>query len=222
MPLPIRLTARETGTLAAFAVPYGASECRAHSSVVEHSPYKRGVRRFKSYCAHKFPQLNGLFETLIGEPVTTGGNHRCMLPDGGRCPGAMAASLRPRGCAVRRRQGTTGTGAAPRPEGSAAPGLADSRLDRGEPDGWRAPRGGPGDLAGRKTGSVLDEGRLPGLVKAAACTHADESARALHIVIERLFIKFLYEVWYAQQELVLFRPHEAPYFSSIPSAATHP
>src|SRR5215475_9095180 len=30
---------------------------RAHSSVVEHSPYKRGVRRFKSYCAHFFEYL---------------------------------------------------------------------------------------------------------------------------------------------------------------------
>jgi len=30
------------------------------------------------------------------------------------------------------------------------------------------------DLARRKTRSVLDEGRLPELVKAAACTHADE------------------------------------------------
>ena len=55
--LPIRLTVRETGTLAAFAVPYGTPECRAHSSVVEHSPYKRGVRRFKSYCAHIFEYL---------------------------------------------------------------------------------------------------------------------------------------------------------------------
>jgi len=36
-------------------------------------------------------QLDGLFETLIGGPVTTAGNHRCMLPYRGRCPGAMAA-----------------------------------------------------------------------------------------------------------------------------------
>jgi hypothetical protein len=36
-------------------------------------------------------------------------------------------------------------------------------------------------LAGRKTGWVFTEGRLPGLVKAAARTHADEraSVRAL-------------------------------------------
>jgi hypothetical protein len=29
-------------------------------------------------------QLGGLFETLIGDPVTTGGNHRCMLLAGGK------------------------------------------------------------------------------------------------------------------------------------------
>jgi hypothetical protein len=34
----------------------------------------------------------------------------------------------------------------------------------------------PGDLAGRETGSVLDEGTLPELVKAAARTHADVRA----------------------------------------------
>jgi len=32
-----------------------------------------------------------------------------------------------------------------------------------------------GDLAGRKTGWVFNEGRLPGLVKAAARTHAEMS-----------------------------------------------
>ena len=32
------------------------------------------------------------FETLIGDLVTTAGNHRCILPDGGGCPGGMAAS----------------------------------------------------------------------------------------------------------------------------------
>ena len=39
----------------------------------------------------KFLQLDGLFETLIGDPVTIAGNHRCMLLDGGGCPAAMAA-----------------------------------------------------------------------------------------------------------------------------------
>jgi len=33
-----------------------------------------------------FLQLGGFFGTLIGGPVTTAGNHRCMLPDGGRVP----------------------------------------------------------------------------------------------------------------------------------------
>ena len=51
-PRPAHRKERETGRLAAFAVSYGARNAGAHSSVVEHSPYKRGVRRFKSYCAH--------------------------------------------------------------------------------------------------------------------------------------------------------------------------
>jgi hypothetical protein len=50
-------------------------------------------------------QLDGLFETLIGNPVTTAGNHRCMLPDGRRVPsGHGSIPLRPPGRAVRRRQ----------------------------------------------------------------------------------------------------------------------
>jgi len=47
---------------------------------------------FEPSCAHQVLQLDGLFETLIGDPVTTGGNHRCMLPDGRRVPRAGAAS----------------------------------------------------------------------------------------------------------------------------------
>jgi len=35
-------------------------------------------------------QLDDLFETLIGGPVTTAGNHRCTLPDGKRVPGGRA------------------------------------------------------------------------------------------------------------------------------------
>jgi hypothetical protein len=38
-----------------------------------------------------FLQLAGLFETLIGNPVTTAGNHRCMLPDGGRVPSGQGS-----------------------------------------------------------------------------------------------------------------------------------
>jgi len=56
------------------------------------SPYKRGVTGSNPVAPTRFPQLGGLFETLIGDPVTTAGNHRCMLLDGEGCPAAMAAS----------------------------------------------------------------------------------------------------------------------------------
>ena len=49
-------------------------------------PYKRGAGGSNPPAPTKFLQLDGLFETLIGNPVTTAGNHRCMLPDGGRVP----------------------------------------------------------------------------------------------------------------------------------------
>ena len=48
--------------------------------------------------------------------------------------------------------GSTGTGAARRVEGSASVSFADACLHRGEPDGWRAPRGGPGDRVGAGRG----------------------------------------------------------------------
>ena|SRR5215467_983451 len=44
----------ESGTLRRSSKPH----VRVHSSVVEHSPYKRGVRRFESYCAHNFRILD--------------------------------------------------------------------------------------------------------------------------------------------------------------------
>jgi hypothetical protein len=50
------------------------------------SPYKRAVTGSNPVAPTKFLQLDGLFETLIGGQVTTAGNHRCMLPDGGRVP----------------------------------------------------------------------------------------------------------------------------------------
>ena len=53
--------------------------------------YKRGVTGSNPVAPTKFLQLGGLFETLIGDPVTTAGNHRCMLPDREGCPAAMAA-----------------------------------------------------------------------------------------------------------------------------------
>ena len=55
------------------------------------SPYKRGGAGSNPAVPTKFLQLGGLFETLVGGPVTTAGNHRCMLPDGGRVPAALAA-----------------------------------------------------------------------------------------------------------------------------------
>src|SRR4051794_27002379 len=42
------------GTLSRSPDPWPAADSRVHSSVVEHSPYKRGVRRFDPYCAHIF------------------------------------------------------------------------------------------------------------------------------------------------------------------------
>ena len=43
-------------------------------------------RWFEPSCAHQVLQLDGLFKTPIGGPLTTAGNHRCMLSDGRRCP----------------------------------------------------------------------------------------------------------------------------------------
>ena len=40
------------------------------------SPYKRGVTGSNPVAPTKFSQLDGIFETLIGNPVTTAGNHR--------------------------------------------------------------------------------------------------------------------------------------------------
>ncbi len=61
------------------------------------APYKRGVTGSNPVAPTKFWQLGGLFETLIGDPVTTAGNHRCMLPDGEGCPRAWQHLLRPPG-----------------------------------------------------------------------------------------------------------------------------
>jgi hypothetical protein len=66
------------------------------------APYKRGVTGSNPVAPTKFLQLDGLFETLIGESVIIAGNHRCMLPEGGRVPAAMAAS--PPATRARRRQ----------------------------------------------------------------------------------------------------------------------
>ena len=92
---------------------------------------KRGAGGSNPPAPTKFLQLGGLFETLIGGPVTTAGNHRCMLPDGEGCPAAVAAS--PSTTRARRAPtaGTTGTEAARKAEGPAASGLADAWQDTG-------------------------------------------------------------------------------------------
>src|SRR5579859_3047824 len=77
-------TAR-TGTLTPIQVR-GPPAPRAHSSAEEHSPYKREAGGSNPPAPTKFLQLDYLFETLIGSPVTTPGNHRCTLPDGRRVP----------------------------------------------------------------------------------------------------------------------------------------
>ncbi len=56
------------------------------SRIAQIPPYKRGVAGSIPAAPTKFVQLDGIFETLIGGPVTTAGNHRCVLPDGGRVP----------------------------------------------------------------------------------------------------------------------------------------
>ena len=144
-----------------FAVQVHEPTRRAGRNRYRIPPYKRGVTGSNPVAPTRFVQLDGLFETLIGDPVTTGGNHRCTLPGGGRVPGAMAAF--PSTTRARRAPtaGATGTGAARRVEGSAASGLADACLHRGEPDGWRAPRGSPGDRvgAGRRPGRQSSVGR---------------------------------------------------------------
>jgi hypothetical protein len=54
-------------------------------------PYKRGVTGSNPVAPTRFLQLDGLFETLIGDLVTTAGNHRCCSLTGEGCPAALAA-----------------------------------------------------------------------------------------------------------------------------------
>ncbi len=65
---PIRSAAPETGTLAAFAVSYGARNAGAHSSAVEHSPYKRGGAG--SNPAAPTRQNNLVRDVAVGHRVT--------------------------------------------------------------------------------------------------------------------------------------------------------
>ena len=57
---------------------------RAGARSVPISPYKRGGAGSNPAAPTRFLQLDDLFETLIGNPVTTAGNHRCMLPGRGK------------------------------------------------------------------------------------------------------------------------------------------
>jgi hypothetical protein len=135
---------------------------------------------FEPSCAHQGFQLDDIFETLIGGLGITAGNHRCMLPNGGGVPGGQGR-IPPAPRVSRAEAGTRRRWSYVRAAGSAVSRPAGTRLHCCEPGGWRAPGGGPGDLAGRKTGSVLDEGRLLGLVKAAAArAHADERVVGAH------------------------------------------
>jgi hypothetical protein len=80
------------------------------SSHVTDFAYKRGVTGSNPVAPTKFLQLDGLFEMLIGDPVTTVGNHRCMLPDWGTVPsGHGSMSFDDQGAPA---AGTTGTGVA--------------------------------------------------------------------------------------------------------------
>jgi hypothetical protein len=67
----------------------GKCHIRPHQATSRHgknASYKRGVTGSNPVAPTRFLQLGDLIETLIGDPVTTAGNHRCMLPDGGRVP----------------------------------------------------------------------------------------------------------------------------------------
>ena len=75
------------------------------------SPYKRGVTGSNPVAPTKYLQLDGLFETLIGGPVTTAGNHRTCSTTREACPAAVAASCDHQGT-PRRRQAPVGTGTA--------------------------------------------------------------------------------------------------------------
>jgi hypothetical protein len=60
-----------------FAVQVHEPTRRAGRNRCRIPPYKRGVTGSNPVAPTRFLQLDGLFETLIGYPVTTAGNHRC-------------------------------------------------------------------------------------------------------------------------------------------------
>jgi hypothetical protein len=93
---------RGTDTLAGIQPPAAVGGARAHSSAEERSPYKREATGSNPVAPTRFLQLDGLFETLIGGPVTTAGNHRCMLPYRRGAQGPWQHYLRSRGRVPRR------------------------------------------------------------------------------------------------------------------------
>jgi hypothetical protein len=75
---------------------------KAGTRSLPYSAYKRGVTGSNPVAPTKFLQLDGIFETLIGDSATTAGNHRCMLPDGRRVPrghGSIPFDHHPAPCA---------------------------------------------------------------------------------------------------------------------------
>jgi hypothetical protein len=68
-------------------------------------------------------------------------------------------------------------------EGSTPAGLAEARLHRGEPDGWRAPRGSPGDRvgAGRRPGPAILRRSRCCADRAGGDTKTPRSRRALKL-----------------------------------------
>jgi hypothetical protein len=69
-----------------FAVQMHESTRKAGRKPCPIPSYKRGAAGSNPAAPTKFVQLGGLFETLVGDSVTTVGNHRCMLPDEERVP----------------------------------------------------------------------------------------------------------------------------------------
>jgi hypothetical protein len=96
---------------------------------LRYSALQARSRWFEPTCAlPKLSQLDGTFETLIGESGTAAGNHRCMLPGEEACLAAMAASLGHQGapCSGRHSPPLDLRGAA----GSAVSGLAGAPASR--------------------------------------------------------------------------------------------
>ena len=87
-----------------FAVQVHEPTRRAWRNRCRIPPYKRGAAGSNPAAPTKFLQLDSLFETLIGDPVTTAGNHRCMRPDGGRVPSGHGSIPFDHQGAPRRRQ----------------------------------------------------------------------------------------------------------------------